>query len=227
MFAAHHPKPSLARNRKRRAPAPDPRPRCIQWLRLPITGGCARPNLRRRSDTTRASAVRPPPGGTPPPGEVPPGRRSRPARGRASCPTCHRDGKNRPSGLSSWRLHPAPPGRANGAATALPPRRPAPAGSYSPPAPGARPLDHPETSPGTGGTTAGRRAPSQVSVERPSASHVARVQTQGRAVCGGSPRRHRLRLTGWCTGAADFGGPNTEASPYPSARPFRGSASRL
>src|SRR5262249_4521959 len=130
-------------------------------------------------------AVRPPPNGTPPPGGIPFGRCLRPARGGPRA-LGHRDGRS-PVRAFVVASHPAPPRHANGVTTALPPRRPAPAGSYSPPAPIARRLKPPETSPGTGGTTAGRQATSQVSVERPSASHVARDEPRVRWCAAGSP----------------------------------------
>ncbi len=161
---------------------------------MPFTGGCANRNLWRTSDTPRASAVRSPPNDSPPPDGDLFGRRYALPREGHPCPTIietriTRQGFRRGS-------HPAPPGHANGASTALPPPRPAPAGSYLPPAPSPRHLNHPETTPGTGGTTPGRRAPSQVSVERPSASHVARVWTQSQMVCRAFPRRHCLQPPG-------------------------------
>jgi hypothetical protein len=170
---------------KRRPAHPPGRPRrCIQHLQSPIPGGCASQNLcgprthagrppsLRRQTTPRLPVETRLAAFTPPPGEgasLPPrsSRRERPVRAFVVA------------------SRPAPPGRANGAVTALPPCRPAPAGSYSPPAPSARHLKHPEDRPGTGGTTPGRRAPSQVSVRRLSAGHVARgnPRTGWRAAC--------------------------------------------
>lgn len=88
---------------------------------------------------------------------------------------------------------PAPPGHANGARTALPARRPAPAGSYLPPAPSPRHLKHPETTPGTGGPPpAAEHLPRLASNVLPPVTSLGSV-TQSRAVCRASPRGHRLR----------------------------------
>jgi hypothetical protein len=191
VFAAHHrSRPCCGTAGGAHRPRTPRTPR-IQRLRLPVTGGCA----GRTSGGARIQPERPPSARRQTAPHLPVD--SRLAAAHAPPGEGHRapqiiEMESLPVRAFVVASRWAPPQRANGETTALPPHRPAPAGSYLPPAPTARHLDHPETSPGTGGTTAGRRAASQVRIERPSVSHVARAQTQGPVVCGGFPRRHRF-----------------------------------
>ena len=184
MFAAHHQSRSFCRNASNTHPPGPPR-RCIQQLRLPITGGCA----GRTFGGPRIQPERPPSARRQTASHLPVESRS------AAAYAPPREGPRAPES-SRWKI--ARQGFRRGFAPGTTRARQRRDDCLAAPPPGSRRLllaprsqssafGSPGDRPGTGGTTAGRRAPSQVSVERPSASHVARDEPRIRWCAAGSP----------------------------------------